>query len=113
MTRHVGAVLFDDSTRLYLIYDGAADMALRPLFATEEAAQNWLQAGMPALPKPAAAVTDEPVTVIVDVALAAEKELGLAGRFPSRASKQAAWLTGARSFLEMAYQNGATACREF
>lgn len=114
MTRHVGAVLFDDSTRLYLIYDGAADVALRPLFATEEAARDWLQAGMPALTKSDEADgTDEPVTVIVDIAPAAEKELGLAGRFPSRASKQAAWLTGARSFLEMAYQNGATACREF
>ncbi|MEA5098586.1 MAG: hypothetical protein VB032_08645 [Burkholderiaceae bacterium] len=114
MAGQIGAVVFADSARLYLVYDGTMDIALRPLFPTEQAARDWLVAGMPVVAKPnEAEPSDEAVTVIVDLALEADGELGLAGHFPSRASKENLWLTGPRSFLEMAYQNGATACREF
>ncbi len=113
MTRYVGAVLFEDSTRLYLIYDGIADAATRPLFATEKAARDWLESGMLKLSTPKDAdVSEQAVTLIVDITLEGIDEIGMAGRFASRASKTAMWLTGPRSFMEMVYENGATASRD-
>ena len=112
MAKSVGAVIFEDSTRLYLIFDGALDTAMRPLFRTEQAAQEWLNARMPHISEPTQAeASEEAVTILMDLEL--ESLPGSAGRFASRASKQALWLTGPRSFLEMAYQNGATASRAF
>jgi hypothetical protein len=106
VTRYVGAVLFDDSTRLYLIYDGLADAALRPLFLTEQAARDWLAAGAQITHMPDAAEnSEEAVTLIADVTF---EQAG----FASRASKRAMWLTGPRSFLELFYENGATASSE-
>lgn len=114
MTRNVGAVLFDDATRLYLIYDDAANLALRPLFQTESAARDWLASGMPMPPEPKQAKdSEEGVTLIMDIALEHDRALAAHIRFASRASRKAMWLTGPRSFLEMAYENGATASREF
>lgn len=113
MTGYVGAVVFGDSARLYLVYDGMADVAMRPLFPTEQAAREWLAAGMPGSREPADAVSsEETVTLIIDLAIEREGGLCQATRFVSRASKKAMWLTGPRSFMEMVYQNGATASRE-
>ena len=114
MTKYVGAVLFHDASRLYLIFDGQADAALRPLFATPQAARAWLQQGMPKISEPlGVADSDEAVELIIDVALEQSGDLKQAGSFASRASKSGMWLTGARSFLEMAYVNGATASRAY
>jgi hypothetical protein len=114
VTMNVGAVIFEDSTRLHLIYDDTANAALRPLFATEKAARDWLQAGMPKISEPKNAdVSEENVALVMDIALEKEGALGLYGKFASRASKKTMWLTGPQSFMEMIYQNGATACREF
>jgi len=112
--KFVGAVIFEDSTRLYLIYDSATDTALRPLFATESAALNWQAQGMPKVREPdEAGATEEPVTVVMSLDMEKTGELGLSGRFASRASRKANWLTGSRSFYEMIYLNGATASRVF
>ena len=114
MAGYVGAVIFGDSSRLYLIYDGTLDAAKRPLFRTEKEACDWHEAGAPPLNKPNEAdESDEPVTVMTDLALDENGETGLHGSFASRASKKAMWLTGSRSFMEMIYANGATACRDF
>lgn len=111
MSSTVGAVIFADTTKLYLIFDENMNTALRPLFSTEQAAREWLQSGAKPIPKPSGATTsEEPVTLIMDLEL---EGMGDAVSFTSRASKQAMWLTGPRSFLEMAYINGATASREF
>ena len=89
MTRYVGLVIFEDATRLYLIYDGALDKAMRPLFLTESAAREWLASGMPKLNEPHDAGADEEaVTLILDCALDDSGELCFAGSFASRASKQ-------------------------
>ncbi|MBS1188070.1 MAG: hypothetical protein H6R04_2088 [Burkholderiaceae bacterium] len=113
MTRYVGAVIFADQSKLYLIYDGMMDVALRPLFLTEKAALEWANAGMPASNGPRDVdSSDEAVTVIPDVAETANGS-GIGSHFASRASKKSMWLTGPCSFMEMVYQNGATACREF
>lgn len=112
MERSIGAVVFEDSTRLYLIFDGITDNALRPLFSTENAAQNWLDRGMPKTSAPEEAVASEQaVTIITDIVLERKGGSKLVGRFASRASKEAMWLTGPRSFLELIYENGATASR--
>ena len=109
---HVGAVAFEDATRLYLIYDSVADAARRPLFPTEVAARNWLEQGMPIMATPHEAdTTEKAVTIISDVALERSGEMAFVVKFASRASKQALWLTGPRSFLELVYENGATASR--
>lgn len=114
MTKYVGAVIFEDSTRRYLVYDGMADAAMRPLFSTEKAAQDWLDAGMPKVAGPSdAEASEESVTLIIDVTLEKDVGLGPVARFASRASKKSLWLTGPRSFMEMIYQNGATASRVF
>lgn len=114
MSKCVGAVIFEDSTRLYLIYGGVADAAMRPLFSTEQAARDWHETGSPKVKEPDnASATEEAVTVVADVALENSGALGLVGRFASRASKKAMWLTGSRSFMEMIYENGATASRVF
>jgi hypothetical protein len=114
VTKHIGAVLFEDATRLYLIYDGMADVALRPLFPSEKAAQDWLAAGAKVLQTPPDAdMSEEAVTVIADVSQVPDRGAGSGGGFASLASKQAMWLTGPRSFLELIYENGATASREF
>jgi len=112
VTSYVGAVMFADKSKLYLIYDGAMDVALRPLFLTEKAAQDWANAGMPALNRTDTDTADEAVTVFPDAA-EADKGSGFGDHFASRASRKSMWLTGSRSFMEMVYQNGATACREF
>lgn len=108
----VGAAIFEDGTKLYLAYDGLADKAMQPLFATEHAARDWIasrrqNADAPTLDEAA----EEPVTIMLDVTPQAQGGLGMAGSFASRASRSAMWLTGPRSFLEMAYENGATASR--
>ena len=114
MTRHVGAVIFEDSTRLYFIYDDTVDAAMRPLFSAEKAARDSQQAGVLKCNTPdEAGASDEVVTIISDLALEADGGLSLISNFPSRASKKAMWLTGPRSFLEMVYENGATASRTF
>ncbi len=112
MARSVGAVVFEDATRLYLVFDCMTDNAMRPLFSTDRAAQDWLDRGMPNISAPKeTAASEEPVTIITDIALERNSEGGLVGRFASRASKKAMWLTGPRSFLELIYENGATASR--
>lgn len=112
MSMQIGAVIFDDASRLYLIYDGMQDTALRPLFPTVQAAREWLASGLRGQTEPdEASFFEEPVTLVPDVSL--EKEIGLAGSFASQASRKSMWLTGPRSFLEMAYTNGATASRAF
>ena len=114
MTRYVGAAIFQDSTRLYLIYDGMLDSAMRPLFPTEKAARDWLEAGLPTLNEPNETdAFEEAVTIVTDVADAKNGVLCLIGSFASRASRKAMWLTGSRSYLEMMYENGATASRAF
>lgn len=114
MTRYIGAVIFEDLTRLYLVYDGMADAAMRPLFPTEKAARDWLDAGMPRVAESKdAEASEEAVTLIIDVELEKDGGLGPVARFASRASKKSMWLTGSRSFMEMIYQNGATASRVF
>jgi hypothetical protein len=111
VTKYVGAVIFTDSTRLYLIFDGAADAAMRPLFPTEKAARDWLTAGMPKINEPYEAdASEEAVSIIADVTDEGSG-LGSVGSFASRASKTSMWLTGPRSFLELVYENGATASR--
>jgi len=114
VTRHVGAVIFEDSTRLYLIYDSTMDAAIRPLFPTEKMARDWHESGASEVNRQnEAGASEEAVTIITDVALEKEGRAGLAGSFASRASKKAMWLTGPRSFMEMVYENGATACRVY
>ena len=114
MTKYVGSVIFPDMARLYLVYDGTADAAARPLFATEQAARDWLKAGMPKVAEPKNSdAYEEAVTLVIDLELEKSEGLGQIGRFASRASRSTMWLTGARSFMEMIYQNGATACRVF
>lgn len=113
MAKCVGVVLFEDATKLYLIYDGMLDKAMRPLFPTENAAREALAPGarMPGEQDDAKA-SEEAVTIIPDIAFVRDGMPALAGSFASRASKKALWLTGPRSFMEMAYENGATANRD-
>lgn len=114
MTKNVGAAVFADATRLYLVFDDTMNIALRPLFPTEKAARDWLQSGTKTIPEPKhAAGSEEDITLIIDLALESDPRLAAAARFASRASRKAMWLTGPRSFMEMAYENGATASREF
>jgi hypothetical protein len=114
VARSVGAVIFEDSTKLYLLYDNVANAAMRPLFPTEKAARDSLHAGaMKQTEQKDADASEEHVTLIMDIALEKEGLPSSAISFVSRASKKAMWLTGPRSFLEMIYENGATACREF
>jgi len=114
VAKNVGAVIFEDSTRLYLVYDGMLDAAMRPLFATEQAAREWLEAGARGRSGPNEAdVSEEAVTIITDLAPDESGGLCLLGSFASRASKKAMWLTGPRSFMEMVYENGATASRAY
>lgn len=114
MKKYVGAVVFEDSTRLYLIYDGMLDVAMRPLFPTEKTARDWHKAGAPTCNEPEeAAASEEAVTIITDVTPGEDGKICLVGSFASRASKKTMWLTGPRSYLEMMYENGATASRAF
>jgi len=114
VTKYVGAVIFEDSTRLYLIYDGVLDAAMRPLFSTEKAARDWLEAGTSTSNGPQEAdASEEAVTIIADVTPGEDGKICLVGSFPSHASKKAMWLTGPRSYLELMYANGATASRAF
>ena len=114
MTRTVGAVVFADSSRLYLVFDEITNAAQRQLFPSEAAAQAHLQsqAGNQN-PPPDADASEEAVKLIMDLALENDPAMREAISFASRASRKAMWLTGPRSFLEMAYENGATASREF
>lgn len=114
MTRNIGAVIFEDATRLFLIYDETANAALRPLFVSEKAARDWLRsnAPVPATPKKAAE-SEAAVKLIMDISLEQDKAFISHISFTSRASRKDMWLTGPRSFMEMIYENGATACREF
>ena len=114
MTRTVGAVVFADSSRLYLVFDETANAALRQLFPSESAAREWLQSADKPLMAPKGPLdAEEAVTLIMDISLEQDPNMRAAIRFASRAARQALWLTGPRSFLEMAYENGATASREF
>lgn len=113
MTKQIGAAIFEDATKLYLIYDGVTDTAMRPLFFAEQAARDWLAVGMPERTAPHEVdAPDAPVTVIPDIN-DMEKGVASVGSFPSSASKKATWLTGPVSFLEMVYTNGATVSRVF
>lgn len=113
MSQQVGAVIFEDGSRLYLIFDDAHNQALRPLFASVAAARAWLDRGLPSASSPKTPEPEEAVRLITDIALEADQTLLPHISFASRASRQAMWLTGPRSFMEMIYENGATACREF
>jgi len=114
VTKYVGAVIFEDSTKLYLIYDGMLDAAMRPLFPTEKAARELLEAREPTSHRPQEVdASEEAVTVITDVAPGEDGKICLIGSFASRASKKTMWLTGPRSYMEMMYENGATASRAF
>ena len=96
MSMQIGAVIFNDATRLYLVYDGMQDAALRPLFPTMQAAREWLAHGTRSQTEPDEATAfEEPVTLVPDISL--EKEMGLAGSFASQASRKSMWLTGPRS----------------
>ncbi len=114
MTRKIGAVIFEDATRLFLIYDETANAALRPLFLSEKAARDWLRGNTPTPVTPKkAAESEENVKLIMDISLEQDKAYLSHISFASRASRKDLWLTGPRSFMEMIYENGATACREF
>ncbi|RJX32846.1 MAG: hypothetical protein C4516_03690 [Oxalobacter sp.] len=114
MSKTVGAVTFSDGSSLYLVFDEMLNAALRPLFPTENAARDWMQSGAKTQPEPKEAIlSEETVTLMIDLTLESDPKLAAAARFASRASRKAMWLTGPRSFLEMAYENGATASREF
>lgn len=111
--KQIGAAIFEDGTKLFLIYDAASDMAMSPLFFTEHAAKSWLEDGMPE--KDIASDGDPqkmPVTVVPNAADAGDDNIP-AGSFASTASRKDMCLIGPRSFMEMVYTNGATASRVF
>ncbi len=113
MTKQIGAALFEDGTKLYLIYDTVSDLAMPPLFFTEYAAKSWLAAGMPEKDVTSGVgVQDMPVTIVPDVNDIGENA-NPTGSFASTASRKDMRLTGPRSFMEMVYVNGATASRVF
>lgn len=112
MIYQIGAVVYGDGRRQYLVFNGMMDSALRPLFETKAATQAWLAAGMPHVPAPNNAQIDAlPVTVLAEADDALSPMLSVSA-FSSYANKDARWLTGACSFMEMVYANGATANRE-
>ena len=113
MTKQVGAALFEDGTKLYLIYDGVSDLAMPHLFFTEHAAKSWVEDGMPEKDLMSdAGVQEIPVTIVPDASDASDDGIP-AGSFASTASRKDMCLTGPRSFMEMVYANGATASRVF
>ncbi|MDN7684058.1 hypothetical protein [Burkholderia cenocepacia] len=102
MARIIGAVNFKDGRRLYLIFDRTTDIALRPLFDTKGAAQQWDDEKSMEYVQPTNAVaTEEPVEILTDLAFDGDCRFV----FPSRASAKAMWLTGPRSVSELDEEN--------
>ncbi|HEP6430613.1 hypothetical protein [Burkholderia arboris] len=102
MARIIGAVNFKDGRRFYLIFDRTTDIALRPLFDTKVAAQQWDEERSIEYVQPANAVaTEEPVEILTDLAFDGNCRFV----FPSRASAKAMWLTGPISLSEVEEEN--------
>ncbi|WP_321966967.1 hypothetical protein [Burkholderia cepacia] len=102
MGRIIGAVSFKDGRRLYLIFDSTTDIALRPLFETTGAAQQWDDEKSTEYVQPTNAVsTEEPVEILTDLAFDGDCRFV----FPSRASAKAMWLTGPSSVSELDEEN--------
>lgn len=102
MSRRIGAVQFSDGHRLYLIFDGTVDVALRPLFDSPDAAWSWYADGKQLdFPEPLEASTsEESITVVSDHTYLDDPERRDLYEFHSRASRHARWLTGPRSESE-------------
>ena len=102
MSRRIGAVQFSDGHRLYLIFDGTVDVALRPLFDSPDAAWSWYADGKQVdFPEPRdAATSEESITVVSDHLYLDDPERRVLYEFQSRASRNARWLTGPRSESE-------------
>lgn len=64
MSRRIGAVQFSDGHRLYLIFDGTVDVALRPLFDSPDAAWSW-DGKQVDFPEPRDASTSEESIIVV------------------------------------------------
>lgn len=103
MARIVGAVDFEDGRRLFFVYCNTTDVALRPLFESAEAAEQWIDERPIEFVAPANAVrTEERVQLVLNLDSPGAKNDG----FPSRASAKAMWLTGPRSMDELVEENG-------
>lgn len=102
MARIIGAVDFSNGKRLYLFFDRTTDIALRPLFATEQQAERWDEEQSIVYVEPANAVTtEEEVRLLKDLAFDGNDRFV----FPTRASAKAMWLTGPRSVCELWDEN--------
>jgi hypothetical protein len=102
MARIVGAVDFSDGRRFYLVIDRTSGIALRPLFETKAEAERWIDEQTIEYVEPSNAVaTEEPVTILTDLAFDGDRRFVL----HSRASAKAMWLTGPRSRDERYEEN--------
>jgi len=109
VARNLGAVEFSDGHRLYMIFDGTVDIAQRPLFDSPDAAWSWYADGKQIdFPEPLeASNSEEPVTVVKDLAYVDDPVRRDLFAFESRASRHARWLTGPRSESERQAEIGA------
>lgn len=99
MAKWVGAAVFPDGERRFLVWNAVVDHAWPELFATEadaEAAMDAKEAGQydPFAPWPAAAEDDEVVAIFVSLSYA---DAGAEPHFMSRAARSRRAITGPKT----------------